>query len=377
MDKTKDISSIIKDSKRIVIKIGSSVLKKGDSIDKNTFLRIGREVKELLSSGKEVIIVSSGAILFGRRHLEVKKPFLSLTEKQALAAIGQVLLMEAYKKSFERFGIKIAQILFTHSDFRNHQRRNNCKNTIERLLAMNVLPVINENDSVATEEIKIGDNDHLSAMIALTINADLLLLLTNTSYVYRIENKKPQPVKHVRNRKELNELMAYAKGASSPETTGGMITKLEAADIAMRGGTWVIISNGKKKGCISSILKGNPEGTYFWGSEKALSSVQKWLLSCQNEEGEIIIDEGALKALLKDGKSLLPVGVLEVRGKFEKGSAVKILSKEGEVVGKGKVEIDSELLNLIKGKRTSEIKKLIEKPIPDEVIHRDNMVILI
>ncbi len=366
----------IKNFKRIVIKIGSSVLKKDSGINPETIRRIAKEVAELVKDGKEVIIVSSGAILFGRYVLGLKKETIPLKEKQALAAIGQVFLMNEYRNAFRRYGLKVAQILLTHADFDDLERWKKSRDTIECLLSKKVIPVINENDTVATEEIKIGDNDHLSAMVAIRTAADFLLILTDTPYVFRIEKmdgkKKKIPVREVKDEREIEDLMRSAKGASSKETVGGMTTKLRAAKMGMKAGLYVAIVNGKEKGSISSIKTGRVEGTIFYPSGQ-VSSVKKFLLSVKNEKGEIVIDDGAMKAILKEKRSLLPVGIIDVRGKFPEKSVVRILSKDGKVIGKGRVNMNSELIKMIRGKKTWEIKNLLGN-FPDEVIHSDYMV---
>jgi glutamate 5-kinase len=367
---------MVKKFKRVVIKIGSSVLKGKSGVNRGIINRIAKEVATLIYEGKEVIIVSSGAILFGRHVLGMRETPLPLKEKQALAAIGQVFLMEAYKNAFKRHGIKVAQILLTHADFDELERWKSSRETIECLLSKKIIPVINENDTVATEEIKIGDNDHLSAMVALRIGAELLLILTNTPYVYKIEKidgkRRKIPVYKVQSEKEIDELMKSAKGASSKESVGGMITKLKAAKMCMRAGLHMIISDGRKKGCISSLSGGEIEGTIFYPSEE-VSSIKKFLISVKREKGDIVIDDGAMNAILKDKKSLLPVGVIDVRGKFPEKSVVRILSKDGKVIGKGRVNMNSEIIRMIKGKKTWEVKEILGD-LPPEVIHSDYMI---
>lgn len=366
----------IKDIKRVVIKIGSSVLKGKSGISISTIRRIAKEVRELLSKGKEVILVSSGAILFGRHIFGIKKGNLSLKDKQALAAIGQVFLMEAYKNAFKKYKIKVAQILLTHADFENVKSWRSSRDTIECLLSKKVIPIINENDTVATEEIKIGDNDHLSAMVALRTGAEFLLILTNIPYVYKIEKidgkKKKVSVKEVKSEEEIEELMRSARGASSQETVGGMTTKLSSAMMGVSAGVFVAITDGRKEGCISSINDGRIEGTIFYPS-KHISTTKRFLLSVKNERGEIIIDDGAVKAILKDKKSLLPVGVIDVNGNFPAKSIVRISTKDGRVIGRGRVNMDSELIKRIKGKKTWNIKDIIGN-LPPEIIHSDYIV---
>lgn len=372
--------SDIKKARRVVIKVGSSVLRDNSRIKKERISRIARETATLISSGKEVLIVSSGAILFGREIMGVKGKTLSMKEKQALSAVGQVLLMEAYRKVFERCGLKTAQILLTHADFEDPKRWKNSEKTLEELISMKVVPVINENDTVSTEEIKIGDNDHLSAMVSVRMGADLLLILTNIPCVYTTymkDGKKVRvPVNEVRNEEELEELMRSAKGASSPETVGGMNTKLKAARMGMKAGIWVVIADGRRKGCISSIKEGIVEGTIFHPSGQA-SSAKKFILSIKNEKGEIVIDEGAIKAIVEEKKSLLPVGVIDVRGKFPEKSVVRLLSRDGKVIGRGRVNMDSETIRKIMGKRTWEIAGIMKKGFPNEVIHRDYMIFFV
>ena len=369
-------SKIIEKFNRIVIKIGSSVLRGNSGINRGVINRITKEVAKLVSEEKEVIIVSSGAILFGKHVLGMKEKPLPLREKQALAAIGQVYLMEAYRNAFKRYGLKTAQVLLTHADFDDVERWKSSRETIECLLSKKVLPVINENDTVSTEEIKIGDNDHLSAMVAIRIGAELLLILTNIPYVYKIEKingkKKKIPVYKVQNEEEIDELMRSAKGASSRESVGGMSTKLKAAKMCMHAGVYVVITDGRRKGSISSLSNGEIEGTIFCPSEE-VSSIKKFLLSVKREKGEIVIDDGAVEAIIKDKKSLLPVGVIEVKGKFPEKSVVRILSKDGKVIGKGRVNMNSEIIRMIRGKKTWEVKEILGD-LPPEVIHSNYMI---
>lgn len=364
----------IRSAKRIVVKVGSSILRRGWKLSRSSVKRVCEEISFAVNEGRECILVSSGAILAGISEMSLFKAPVSMNEKQALSAIGQVVLMELYRRYFENYGFKVGQILLTHQDFEDRRRFMNAMRTIRKLLGMKVIPVINENDTVATEEIKVGDNDHLSAMVASNVEADLLIMLTDTDYFYIGDEKRREPVKFIETPSKIMELIRYANISSSGITVGGMVTKLKAAYIAVRSGCCVVIANGKKRGIVKSILEGKPVGTVIFPAEK-LTSRKRWLLAFMKEKGEIVIDEGAVRAISDKHKSLLPAGVVDVRGNFEAGAVVRVVSESGKLVGKGIVNVSSDVLKEVKGMRTADIKKNYNLP-KDEVIHADNFVII-
>lgn len=364
----------IRSAKRIVIKVGSSILRKRWTLNKNAVRRVCKEVAHAVSEGRECILVSSGAILAGLSEMNIIRTPERIDEKQALSAVGQVLLMELYRRYLNEEGLKVAQILLTHQDFEDRKRFMNAMNTIKRLLNMKIVPVVNENDTVATDEIKVGDNDYLSAMVASNVDADLLLMLTDTDYFYIPQGRRKEPVKFIENPSKIKELSRYADKSSSGITVGGMMTKLRASYIASRSGCCVVITNGKKKGVLKRILEGNPTGTVIFPSER-LTSRKRWLLAFMKERGEIMVDDGAVKAIVERHRSLLPAGIIGVKGNFEAGAVVRVVDRSGRIVGKGVVNIEHEVLRNIKGMNTSEARKCY-KLLKDEVIHADNFVVI-
>lgn len=358
--------------RRIVVKIGTSLLttEKGDLTTKY-LSEIVRELATLIQLGKEFIIVTSGAIGAGMQRLGLKERPQTIIMKQTTAAVGQNILMNVYERLFKKYHLTVAQLLLTHQDLSSRKSYINISNTILKLLEYKVIPIINENDTVAVDEIKFGDNDTLSALISQLVEANILLILSNIEGLYSESGKLIPLVEKIN-----QHITKIATGTTSKFSTGGMQTKIEAAKIAVQSGTTVVILNGKKEGIIEDILKGKKCGTIFVAKESKLSSRKRWIMYHVKEKGEIIIDEGAKMAILHKGKSLLPAGILDVEGKFEEGDAIIVKDIQGKNLAKGLVDYSKKDLLKIKGKQTNQIAEILGYEYGEEVIHRDNLVVL-
>lgn len=357
--------------KRIVVKIGTSILttEKG-SLTTRYLSKIVRELATLKQLGKEFIIVTSGAIGAGMQRLGLKERPQTIIMKQTTAAVGQNILMDVYERLFKKYHLTVAQLLLTHQDLSSRKSYINISNTILKLLEYKVIPIINENDTVAVDEIKFGDNDTLSALISQLVEADILLILSNIEGLYSESGELIPLVKEIN-----SHITKIATGTTSKFSTGGMQTKVEAAKIAIQSGTTVVILNGKKEGIIEDILKGKECGTIFVAKESKLNSRKRWIMYNLKDKGEIIIDEGAKTAILHKGKSLLPCGILDVRGKFEEGDAVIVKDIQGIKLAKGLVDYSKRDLLKIKGKQTHQIAKILGYEYGEEIIHRDNLIV--
>ena len=378
---------ILKNIKRVVIKIGSSVISnkdKGQSslecgLSKDWVRHYARQIKLIQDKGYDVVLVSSGAVMAGRERLGLSRADLSIPEKQACAAIGQSFLMHTYEKAFEKKNMKVAQILLSHDDLDNRRRYLNAKHTIEALLARDVIPIINENDSVTVEEIKIGDNDTLSATVACLVDAQLLIILTDVKGLY---NRDPS-LKNTGEKAELisqvarvSEVIERTAGKSNNQlTVGGMYTKVLAAKKTMSFGIPALVVDGLDKKILENIFSGKDVGTLFWSGKGKIRDRKHWIAHTLKPAGTLVIDAGACKALIERGKSLLPAGVIKIKGEFEFGKAVMILDGDGKEIGRGLVNYNSRDLQQIKGMKTPVIKKLIGESFYEEVIHRDDLVI--
>ena len=378
---------ILKDIKRVVIKIGSSVISNRDKgrsslecgLSKDWVRHYARQIKQIQELGYDVVIVSSGAVMAGRERLGFSRADLSIPEKQACAAIGQSFLMHTYEKAFEKKDIKVAQILLSHDDLGNRRRYLNAKHTIEALLERKVIPIINENDSVTVEEIKIGDNDTLSATVACLVDAQLLIILSDVEGLYNrnpsVKNKdeKAELISHV---ERVNEEIERTAGKSNNRlTVGGMYTKVLAAKKTMSFGIPTLVVNGLDEKILENVFAAKTVGTLFWSGKGKIRDRKHWIAHTLKPAGTLVVDAGARKALIERGKSLLPAGLIKIKGEFEFGKAVMILDEVGKEIGRGLVNYSSRDLQKIKGMKTSAIKKSIGESFYEEVIHRDDLVI--
>ncbi len=370
-----DRSLFIKSCKRVVIKCGSAVVTDTiGSIDKQVINNLAREISTLSSQNYKISLVTSGAVASGISIFHHKPK--NIREKQAFASVGQILLMENYKKAFEVYNKTIAQILLTHEDFKSRKRFLHIKENIETLLNLSTVPIINENDSITVTEIKFGDNDQLSSLFAGLFNADLLILLTDIDGFYNSNPKHHTDSILIQSVKEINEdILKLAETTKSRLGTGGMISKLNAADRATGLGIPVIIANGKKENIITDILHGETSGTFFYPKKKRLKLKKFWLLHSTKAKGELIIDSGAVKAIKEAGKSLLPIGIVGLSGNFDEGDIVVCYDSNGQSIAKGIASYSSEDIKKIKGAESSKIKNILGYKYSDEVIHRNNMVL--
>lgn len=333
---------MLKRAKRIVVKVGSQLLAGKEGLNGEFIGELSRQVEELRKKGKEVILVSSGAVLAGIKALGLKRKPFSLSEKQALSAVGQSYLMEEYRKTFKRFGTEVAQVLLTAEDLRSKERFLNAKNTFESLLKFRVVPVVNENDTVSVEEIKIGDNDNLSAHVSVLVNADLLIILTTANGIYDKDpttNPDAKLIPVVENEEELFEKCDFS--CKTTFGTGGMGTKVEAALKAAKKGIPVIVAGGREENVLVRIAEGEKVGTLFIPKKKLKAKGYR-ILYLMKPKGKLFIDKGAEEAVVKMGKSLLSKGVKRAEGRFEKGDAVEVYSLSGELIGKGIVRCSSD-----------------------------------
>ncbi len=369
----------IEKAKRIVIKIGSTLVadEKGD-LRKNWLHSLSDDIAKLKKSDKEIVIVTSGAVALGRRYLGLTKTkdSLKLEQKQAAAACGQVALAEAYRQSLSRHNITMGQILLSLEDSENRRRYLNARSTFETLLTGGVVPVVNENDTVATEEIRVGDNDRLAARVAQMIEADLLILLSDVDGLYT-ENPMTNPAKakHIPVVDNITDkIAAMADGKGSHESSGGMTTKIMAARIATGSGCNTIITIGKEENPIKRLLEGGKH-TLFTAKESPRSARKKWIADGLKATGKIIIDDGAVAALGK-GKSLLPAGVVSVEGKFQRGDAVSIRNQNGKEIGRGLVAYSIEDAEKIIRHNSKDIEKILGYSGRDALIHRNDLVLV-
>ena len=368
----------IKDAKRIVVKVGTStLLYPNGKINLYRIEHLARELSDLASQGREIILVTSGAIGAGMVRMGLSERPDSMQEKQALASVGQVLLMHLYDKFFTEYGQVAGQVLLTKENFANHNQYINARNTLMTMLKNGIIPVINENDAVTVAEVKIGDNDTLSATVAAIVDADVLIILSDIDGVY---DANPQTHPEAKLLSEIAEITssveAMAGGAGSAVGTGGMATKIEAAKIATAAGVTMFIASGGENGMISRILDGEDVGTVFPPKDAHLRARKGWLAFGKRISGILVVDEGCVRAL-KRGSSLLAAGILATEGGYSAGSTVRVLTTDYQEIARGTIAYDAATVEKLKGRKTSDFTDIISGEIHDEVIHRDNMVLMI
>ncbi|MDR2018333.1 MAG: glutamate 5-kinase [Syntrophobacterales bacterium] len=363
--------------KRIVVKIGTSVLlDKENHVSIGKIEKIAKQVKVLKDKGIEVAIVSSGAVACGMETLNLKKRPVEIEKKQALASIGQVSLMKMYKETFERAWMKVGQILLTHEDIKSKTKCLNLMNTMNTLLAMDIVPVINENDALSFKEIKFGDNDNLSALIAQLCCADLLLLLSDVEGLYEKDPNKYPMARMINVVPKIDaDIERLAEGTKSEKSTGGMVSKLEAAKKAGFYGICTRIVHGDVQDCIIRTVGGEQIGTLFLPGKK-LARSKWWTAFAFKPKGEVRVDEGAELAILHHGKSLLPSGITNMEGDFNRGECIEVVNALGDIIAKGITNYASSDILRIKGLKSADIERRLGYKYAEEVIHRDNMVII-
>ena len=360
--------------KKIVIKIGSSsIINENNGKVKISWLNsICENISTLINLNKKIVIVSSGAIALGKKHIGKNKNIRKLEEKQAAAAIGQIELARYWQQSLNKYNIKSAQLLLTLDDSEIRRRYLNVRKTIFSLQKNKILPIINENDTVATEEIRYGDNDRLAARVAQMIDADLLVMLSDVDGLYTESPKVNDKARKISNVKKINKLIEnMASSKSSEFGSGGMTTKIWAAKICMNSGCSTIITNGSKNNSLKNIDSTN--STFFHTESSPENSRKKWLLNHLHPSGIIIVDDGAEKAILQN-KSLLPSGVLDIKGNFSRGDILSILNEKNIKIGIGVIAYDHSEAKKIIGKKSKEIKFLLGYEGRDEIIHKDDLV---
>lgn len=365
-------------ARRIVVKVGSAVLTDQNGIAEEVVENIVREICFLHNSGREVILVSSGAVAAGIKKISYNQNSkLGIKEKQALAAIGQSSLMQTYEKYFSSFNLNTAQVLLTHSDLALRDRYLNVRNTLLTLFKFNVIPVINENDTVSVQELRFGDNDTLGAYICNLIEADMFICLTDVIGLYSGNPETDHAAQPVYTITEITpEVESWVNNVKSALGTGGMESKIKAAKIVSSGGGSSFIGPGKEKEILQKLFSGQMVGTFFLPCKDRIQSRKRWIATVLKPQGVLILDAGACSALCDRGKSLLPSGVMEIKGSFGVGDPVHCRDENGKVIAIGLINYSSEDTHKIKGKHSSKIEEILGYKDNDEVMHRDNLVIL-
>ena len=362
---------LIENSKKIVLKLGSSTVVDSKGIFKKKWVTsLIKEIKKY-GKGKSFVIVSSGAIALGQKYLKIKKKKIKLEMSQAIAAVGQIHLASEFQKLFEKYKIKTGQILISPDDTEQRRRAINVRRTFDNLFKLKAIPIVNENDSTATAEIKYGDNDRLAARVAQIIGADILIIFSDVDGLYDRSNSK----KIVKNVDQIDgKITSLIERTKNNYGSGGIVTKLDAAKICMNSGSHMFIANGKINNPISNMIE-NEKFTHFLPKVSSLDAKKKWIIGSLNSNGTIKIDDGASKALL-NGKSLLAAGVTKIDGFFNKGENVLILDQNNNQLARGLSSFSSDEINKIKGKQSKEIEKILGYLSKTEIIHKDDMVLL-
>ncbi|MDN5368885.1 MAG: glutamate 5-kinase [Shewanella sp.] len=364
--------------KRVVIKLGTSVLTSGSKkLDKAHMVELARQMATLMRSGVEVVLCTSGAIAAGREHLLYPELPDTIANKQLLAAVGQSQLILAWAQLFSIYGLHVGQLLLTRADLHDRERYLNARDALTALLAQNIIPIINENDAVATNEIKVGDNDNLSARVALLCDADLLLLLTDQKGLFDADPRTHPEAHLISEVANIDDNLREIAGDSvSGLGTGGMATKLQAADIARRAGIEVVIASGHHPDVIIKVSSHQAVGTHFSPTENPLESRKQWILAGPKAKGRLLLDAGAVKAVSEKGRSLLSKGIIAVEGNFERGATVELLDQDGHKIARGISRYSAIALRIIAGKHSDDIEPLLGYDHGDAIVHRNDMVVL-
>ena len=370
---------IFNKAKRIVIKVGTNVLtKKNNALNLKRIENVVKDIALLRKKGKEVFLVSSGAIGAGMGRLQLKRRPQIIPLQQAAAAVGQSQLMFVYDKLFRRYRQVVGQVLLTQEALTDRKRYLNARNTLMTLISLNVLPIINENDTVAVDEIKVGDNDILSALVTNLVEADLLIILSDIDGFYTGDPKKDKKARLILEVEKITaQIESMASGTTTETAAGGMQTKIQAAKMVTRAGEAMIIANGTKNNVLSKLFAGEKTGTLFVSEmQDKMASRKRWIAFRLSVKGVVLLDKGAREALVSRGRSLLPSGILGYKGKFQPGDVVSIQDDKGREIARGMINYSHDELEKIKGKKTQEIEKILGYKYYDEIVHRNNMVIL-
>ncbi|MGP1679291.1 MAG: glutamate 5-kinase [Burkholderiales bacterium] len=372
------MAALLKSARRIVVKVGSSlVTSQGQGLDLAAIARWAAQIAQLRAGGKEVVLVSSGAIAEGMQRLGWTRRPQAMHELQAAAAVGQMGLVQVYESSFREHGLHTAQVLLTHADLADRQRYLNARSTLRTLLALGVVPIINENDTVVTDEIKFGDNDTLAALVTNLIEADCLVILTDQAGLYTRDPREHASAELVHEAKAgAPELERMCGKPGSHIAKGGMLTKVLAAKRAARSGAHTVIASGHEPEVLLRLAQGEAIGTHLIAETMPIAARKQWLADHLQVNGRLMLDAGAMRALAKEGKSLLPIGVKSIEGAFERGAVVACISPEGKELARGLVNYGANEARRILGKPSSEIVSVLGYVDEPELIHRDNLVLL-
>ena len=368
----------LKSARRLVVKVGSSlVTNQGQGLDRAAIARWAAQIAQLRARDKEVVLVSSGAIAEGMQRLGWTRRPQAMHELQAAAAVGQMGLVQVYESSFREHGLQTAQVLLTHADLADRQRYLNARSTLRTLLALGVIPIINENDTVVTDEIKFGDNDTLGALVTNLIEADCLIILTDQAGLYTRDPREDAAAELVREAKAgADELEQMCGKAGSHIAKGGMLTKVLAAKRAARSGAHTVIASGHEPDVLVRLAEGEAIGTQLVAETMPIAARKQWLADHLQVNGRLMLDAGAVRALVKEGKSLLPIGVKGIEGAFERGAVVACVAPDGKELARGLVNYGANEARRIVGKPSSEILSILGYLDEPELIHRDNLVLL-
>lgn len=377
MDQLFHKPDILRRARRVVIKVGSSTLSDSSGIRRDSVASIVDNLAALYASGKEVVLVTSGAVAAGMSRLGLSGRPKTIPVKQAAAAVGQIALMALYEGKFSTHGVRVGQVLLTHDDLASRKRYLNAKHTMRMLLEAGAIPIVNENDTVAVEEIQLGDNDNLSAQVAVLIEADLLVILSDIAGLFDKDPRLHSDAVLLSLVAKFDESLLASGGAAGPLGRGGMASKLHAAYKAALSGIPTILADGRKEDTISRVFEAHTDiGTLFLPVADRLGSRKHWIAYTLKPAGVLVIDAGASAAIKEQGRSLLSPGIQEIRGVFDEGECVICLDETGKEFAKGLVNYSSDALKRIKGARTSQIEQILGYKVSDEVIHRDDLALL-
>ena len=371
-----DFQGLSRNLKRIVVKIGSNILTRKEGLNLGLIENISRQISALIDKGLEVLLVSSGAMALGVKKLGLPARPDEIPLRQAVSAIGQAGLINEYEKAFDAYGKKVAQILLTSDDLSARHRYLNARNAMHALVSWGVVPIINENDTVSVEEVRFADNDNLSAMIALLMDGDVLINLTDIEGLYDKDPRVFPDAKLIREVSQItDEVREMATGIPGRLGTGGMASKITAAAKVTDAGIPMIITKGDIPDVLLKLYEGELSGTYFKPKDQKLANRKCWIAYTSKPEGFLRVDDGAEKALLKNGKSLLPIGILGVEGDFGIAAIVDVMNRNNQTIGRGLVNYSARDIRIIKGVKSDRIKEKLGFKLNDEVIHRDNLAI--
>jgi len=376
MPRNNSRKALLDRARRVVVKVGSNVLTEDQGLNLHAVRAISRQICRLTDNGRQALLVTSGAMAAGLRKIGLQKRPDDIPRRQAVSAVGQAGLIMEYENAFDRYGIKVAQVLLTSDGISNRKRYLNARNTLNTLLSWQVVPIINENDTVAVESIEFGDNDNLSAIVALLMDADVLINLTDIDGLYTRDPRRHPDARLIPEVTAFKkDIEAYACGIAGPLGTGGMLSKIRAARKVTAAGIPMIIANGRRDDILDALFGDEAVGTFFAPRRQRLASRKSWIGYSVKPEGAIVIDDGAAQAVLENGKSLLPSGIVAVQGHFDVGAPVEFTDTQDRVLGIGLVNYTHADITRIRGLRSDQIEKQLGHKPFDEVIHRDNLAI--